>query len=246
MYKDALEHVAKHLNENDKGAADELLVKIDRHINHEQKHTQLTAFFPSDYSDNMSCMTTFQPISDTQSDLERYLVNNNVEKPFFKKVIFEDLMDRSIVQKALSHGYKDFKYIYYGNKDSKPLSIKFHVKTEGVAYLCQPPGFWGKLPDGYKNFWDVDTQILLIRDVQDFEKLQTFKDIAEPSAANAGHIPFVIKLEFAKVMKFTNKNPKDSQNLCVQFDEKFKTGNHVLTIVPSTTDNIMISTIIVP
>jgi hypothetical protein len=249
VYKDALEHVLKHLTDNDGGhvnAADELLVKIDRHINHEQKHTQTTAYFPSDYSDNMSCLTTFHPISDTESDLDRYYVKNNVDKPVFKKSIFEDLMDKSIVTKALAGGYQDFKYIYYGNKDSMPLSIKVHVKQEGVVFLCQPPGFWGKLPDGFKNFWDADTKIYLQHDVANFDKLQTFKELSEPHSDNIFHSAYEFNMESAKVKTYTNKVPGDSQNLCVQFDEKFKAGTHVLTIVPTTADNILISTIIIP
>ena len=250
VYKDALEHVLKHLNDNsgsnNVNAADDLLVKIDRHINHEQKHTQMTAYFPSDYSDNMSCMTTFHPISDAESDLDKYYVKNNVDKPLFKKTIFEDLMDKGIVSKARAGGYQDFKYIYYGNKDSMPLSIKIHVKKEGIVFLCQPPGFWGKLPDGFKNFWDANTKIYLNSDVENYDKLQTFKDLLEPNAVNAGHVPFNFNMDLGKVKAYTNKIPGDSQNLCVQFDEKFKTGVHVLTIVPSTADNILISTIITP
>lgn len=247
---DALEHALKHLNDNNAtsnvNAADELLLKIDKHINHEQKHTQMTAYFPSDYSDNMQCMTTFHPTVDKEADLDRYYVKNNVDKPVFKKIIFEDLMDKSIVTKAIAGGYQDFKYIYYGNKDSMPLSIKIHVKREGVVFLCQPPGFWGKLPDGFKNFWDIDTKIYLSENVANSEKLQTFKDIQEPSSDNADHVPFVFNMDSAKVKPYTNKNPGDSQNLCVQFNERFLPGVHVLTIVPSSADSILISTILVP
>jgi len=38
----------------------------------------------------------------------------------------------------------------YGNKDSGPLHIKITVQRKGTVMVAQPPGVWGKLPDGFK------------------------------------------------------------------------------------------------
>jgi hypothetical protein len=38
----------------------------------------------------------------------------------------------------------------YGNKESGPLHLKITVKKRGAVFVCQPPGVWGRLPDGFK------------------------------------------------------------------------------------------------
>jgi hypothetical protein len=231
---------------------DVMLAKTQRHIDHEHVHTQLTPIFPSDFSDNMQCLTAFHPIKDPSSDLGKYLINNVVEEkplftmPFFTKVIFEDLMDKGIVVKAMKRGYQDFKYTYYGNSDSKPLSIKIHVKKEGIVFLCQPPGIWGKLPGGFKNFWDSGAHIYIAKDVTEFDNYESFEDVLVPDNAKADRVTYKLNNDASQIMEFRNPQSTDSQHVCAQSTAKVAAGQHVLTVVPISKDNIMISTVLLP
>ena len=50
-----------------------------------------------------------------------------------------------------------------------------------------------------------------------------------------------------KMLKYTNRKPKDTQTICVDFAPFiFPPGQHVLTVVPVSEANIMVSTILLP
>jgi hypothetical protein len=71
---------------------------------------------------------------------------------------------RDIIKKAKASGYLDFKHLLYGNIDSGVLSFNMTVSKLGTAFLCQPCGNWGKLPNGFKYFWEIGTEIYLTKD----------------------------------------------------------------------------------
>ena len=94
----------------------------------------------------------------------------------WKKAIFEEVilipslsysltlsqfLDKSIISKARSRGYLDYKYMHYGDKSAGPLSINILTRQKGFVFICQTPGNWGKLPGSFKNFWEADTQVFL-------------------------------------------------------------------------------------
>ena len=39
------------------------------------------------------------------------------------------------------------------------------MKSPGHVFICQTPGNWGKLPDKFKNFWEIDTQFYSQSDI---------------------------------------------------------------------------------
>ena len=47
-------------------------------------------------------------------------------------------------------------------------------------------------------------------------------------------------------MRYTNRQPKNTQNLCVDFAEQFPAGNHVLTLVPTAADKVAIAYLLLP
>ena len=243
-FKDAAATILKHLEA--KITLESQLTVADRHISHEHLHIQHAAVFPSNFSDDMSCLTMFKPIRDPKRDLSGFLIDNTAEGVPFTETIFEDLMDKGIVMKAKSSGYKDFKHTVYGNNASKPLSIKLTVKAAGTVFLCQPPGFWGKLPDGFGSFWAVDTKFYLTENVANLVWLRSLGDARISKATAEDKHVFPFNKDTAKVIKFTNKNPKDSQDICAQSDVHFPAGDHVLTIVPVSDVKILISTILLP
>jgi hypothetical protein len=57
---------------------------------------------------------------------------------------------------------------------------------------------------------------------------------------------FVFDASKAKKITYINHKPKDTQTICVEFEEKFPAGKHVVTVVPTTEANIMVSSFLLP
>jgi len=239
------------------GSATEMLAGVKKHIDKEHRHVPSTSMYPSFWVDNMQCLTTFEPKNDPEADLKNiWLRNANVaiasvegtttgaaklSKEAFKENIFEELTQPHIIKMAKERGYLDFKHMLHGNKDSAPLSLQITVRQIGTLFLCQPPGNWGKLPDGFKNFWETPNET----------RVYITEDVAVAVARSNGNATlssdFVFVEEKARKLKYTNRNPKDTQTVCVDFEgEKIKIGTHVLTIVAADEKRIMISTVLVP
>lgn len=185
--------------------------------------------YESYYTDDMQCVTAFEPINDKKMDLAKYIVPSGDDKPVFNRNIFEEITNKGIINTAKSRGYLDFKNMYWGNKDNSPLSLKIKVTTSNTFFLCEPPGNWGKLPAGFKTFWEAETKIYLTKE----------------AGVNAADFKF--DPDKAESLTYTNRRPEDSQTVCVDFAPyKLPIGEHILTIVPTTDSKIMISTIILP
>ena len=120
------------------GSVQAALQKVQKHFHHEHKHMPTTAINPSRFSDNMRCLTTYEPRADPESHLLDYVIPTNSYK--WEREIMEMFMEKHIIEKAKTQGYKDFKYMIYGNKDAGPLSLKITIKKGGAVFLCQPPG----------------------------------------------------------------------------------------------------------
>ena len=85
-------------------------------------------------------------------------------------------------------------------------------------------GDWGKLPDKFKNFWDVDTKVY----------------ISQQSSSG-----FVFDAEKAKLVDYKHKSP-DTQDICVVTSNKIDAGAHILTVVPTNEKHIIISVLLIP
>ena len=101
------------------------------------------------------------------------------------------------------------------------------MKQLGTTFLCTPPGNWGKYPEGYETFWTVDTKVYLTENVGDA-------------------VGFTFQPDKAAELKYINRLPKDTQNVCVEFERKLPVGSHVLTVVATSDKKIMISYLILP
>ena len=246
-YKEALGSILLHMKGDETGSntASTLLTAIVKHEHHERKHTQAQALYKSSFVDDMQCLTAYHPLANKEADLEFAVVNNNVDKTAFKKEVFENLLDKNIIIGAMHAGYKDFKYMYYGNSESKPLSLKLHIKKVGIVTICQPPGVWGKLPDKFKSLWDSSVKFYLTSDIKNYDTLENVylngTVIHEASIGSTNIFDF--KVESSKEYKFT---ADETNPICGYFKESIPIGFHVLTLVPTTTDNIMVSTVLVP
>lgn len=221
IFRDALKELV------DIGDISHKLQSVKKHIDSEHKYIPAAQLNPSDFSDGMQCYTTFEPLNDEGSSLFKLVIPSGDSKEPFKGAIIEDFVDPNIIKKAKEQGYKDFKRIIYGNKDNSPLSLKLKVGKQGTVFLCSPPGNWGQHPPGFDDFWKVDTKTYLTENVGD----------------GTG---FVFSIDKAKELKYINRNPKDTQTVCVDFEVKFPVGDHVLTIVATNEKKIMISYVLVP
>ena len=81
--------------------------------------------------------------------------------------IFEMFIDKNIIEKSRRQGYKDYKYMLFGNKESGPVSLRISITKLGVTHLCSPPGNWGQMPKGFQNFWEPNTPVYLTTNVAD-------------------------------------------------------------------------------
>ena len=239
IFKDALEGVEKLIESE--GSVKAALTKIKHRVDSEHKHLPTDALFPSSYADNTRCITSFEPRHDPESHLLDYVVPNGDNRPAFEHEIFEMISDKGIITKARSQGYLDYKYMLYGNKDSSPLSIKITVMKTGKVHLCQPPGNWGKLPGGFDWFWNVDTRVYLDKDVPN--DTITNKMVADGVTTGS---KFKFKQDETKRIRYINRDPKETQNVCVDFDDDIPQGTHVITIVATSKTKFMISTIALP
>ncbi len=212
-----------------------MTITVQKHITAEHHHLPPSALVPSSaFGDNLQCFTTFEPRADPTdaTHLLSLVIPSEGKgvlstKPAFAVDIMENFINPAIVAKARVQGYKDFKYMLYGNMSSSPLSLKINVHAAGTALLCQPPGNWGKLPNGFKTFWEVSTKIFLTANVVDMDK-------------------FVFMPSSAAIVKYSNRTKIDHQPICVTLDNKLTPGNHVLTLVPTTSENVAFTYLLLP
>lgn len=133
-------------------------------------------------------------------------------KTGWRFIIYEDLVDKHLVERSKVQGYLDFKYLVYANEQAGPLSIKLEVShTDSPVIICQTPGIWGALPKGYFNLWEADIKIYITFDVSDYtsftfspekaveQSFQHEKELLDicmlVSGNNTLSIPFVANIE---------------------------------------------------
>ena len=196
ILKDAVIELQKNLTTSSFAA---VYAAVKKHERRETGHVPAKPIYASDFSDNMQCLTTFEPRHDPLARLTDYVIPSGDDRPPFKSSIFEELTEPRIINKARERGYKDFKHMLFGDKDSSPLSVRIRVQASGTAFLCQPPGNWGKLPSGFKNFWEAGTKVYLTRNLPDG------KDAAGKS--------FKFEASAAEELHYTNRRPKDTQTV---------------------------------
>jgi hypothetical protein len=202
-----------------------LSAKIAKHEASEKKHLPAAPMYPSSYPDNLQCYTSYEPRNDPSLHLNSLIIQPST----WKTEIMELLLDKmpEIIAKARSRGYLDYKYMIYGNQESGPLNLKITAKAGGKGSVCGPPGVWGKLPDGFKQFWHIATEMYLTENVVDSTGFQLDK-------------------QKAKKLSFANERPTDTQSICAHIKEDIPSGNHVLSIVPTSNEFISVTYLIIP
>jgi hypothetical protein len=202
-----------------------LTAKIAKHTSAEKKHLPTAPLYPSRYSDSLQCYTSYEPRNDPSLHLNSIIIQPSAWKTDIMELLLDKLPE--VIEKARGRGYLDYKYMVYGNKDSGPLNLKINAKSTGKGSMCGPPGVWGKLPDGFKQFWNISTDVYLTENVADTSAFQFDKNKA-------------------KKIRYTNDRPLDTQSICAHFEEEIPAGDHVLSVVPSTNIFVSVTYLIIP
>ena len=224
----------------------ELKDKLFKHYHHARRFPA-KAIFPSNIPENVQCLTSYEPIMDQTSNLANWVIDNKgPNTKYFVREIFENLHRTEIIVHARASGYKDFKYGFYGNNDSKPLSIKIDVKSLGTTQICVPPPVGNFDQDlAIHPFWKFNAKIYLRTGVADWEKLSPFKeDINGTFIRDPNGIIFDHQVEHSKLLTYNNES--DVNQVCLALKDHLPVGRHVLSIVATTADNIFISTLLIP
>lgn len=226
------------------GSAKAVLEGVDKHLEHAHKHIPPKPLYPQEPQivDGLQCFSDYEPRYERGDDLLSRVVGDSVTKTNgWSRLMFELLLPdgKNFVKiHREKNGNLDRRWLLASTKakDSGPLNINIHVQNDGPSFICSPPGEWGNLPAGYKNFWTVDTEMYLTENTGDIR--------SKPDATTAAAFTF----DPSKATKFsyTNRKPKDTQTVCVDFDKHFPKGHHVLSVVPKhDTENIMIGLLLV-
>ena len=147
----------------------------------------------------------------------------------WKSVIYENLVHENLVKSAIKAGYKDFKHLLYAEgKDSGALNILIQPQKAGSVFVCETPGIWGALPEGFEHLWDAKpTMHLTVNVPNDKAEIQRFAFSADK----------------AKLLEY--EHTKDLE-ICMEIKGVVAAGSHVLTIAPTTAAKIILAWIIVP
>lgn len=155
MLEDAISdaYFAMEQDDTDNSHTLEVLMKEERH-----EIPEPVACHPEICTHPSSCAMSVEPRA------EKYLVDI-IESPAISREkslevqpseqwhiqLIESDIHAVTEARAKGLGYLDLKYVIQGNKDAGP--VVFSIKTTQKAYIfvCEPPGLWGRLPDGCGN-----------------------------------------------------------------------------------------------
>ena len=54
----------------------------------------------------------------------------------WRREIFENILKKNAAARYMARGYRDFKYVLYGNNESGPLSLRLAPQQEGYVSMC--------------------------------------------------------------------------------------------------------------
>jgi hypothetical protein len=224
-----------------KDALDDLLAakpeELDAHIHKHIKHSDIAhkyvpkqlLYDTSNFTETLTCYTSFLPNEDPDLSLLNLVVSTKSQngKEPFKTQILEHFSDPNIIIRAEGQGYRDYKRMLYGNNQSVPLSLKLDLRHLGYVSICEPPGVWGSYPKGFKSFYKDNLARAFITKVDSYSSDFVFDEF------KAAEVP----------IRDLNRG---TQIICAEIATQIPVGKYVLTMVPTTETNIMISYLILP
>lgn len=207
LSRETLEAIAPYLN-----------AKLPRHI------------WNSEISDHAQCFTSFSPRTKQNMSLAALVISGmegldaGLDRPGWRSVVFESLMDSNYLKQAKDEGYIDRKYSLRGNDLSGVLKLSLKLQNRGKIILCEPPGVWGKYPDGYSHIWNRDDL-----------------DIKVLSRAPNNFFNFW-KRKIHLLIDIIHEH----ESVCIVSKDSFDKGDYELSLHPKTERMILLSTVIIP
>jgi hypothetical protein len=210
-----------------------------RHLETAFGRVRETPLHATDLPDNAICYTDYEPRTlYNESSLRlkvlsglrpgcnaKYKKTDKITETGWRCIIYENLVHENIVKHSVKMGYKDYKYLMYGNKVSGPLSIQMAQQKEGYVFLCQTPGIWGQLPEGFGSLWEKETSPAVY--------LTPNVDTSQPFVFDA-----------SKSSKREYEYEKQKHEICVKLKEKVSPGSYALTVVPTSEKKIIVAWVI--
>jgi len=125
-----------------------------------------------------------------------------------------------------SKGYKDTKYVLWGDVNSGPITFKISVKRGqgGFIFVCEPPGVGRDKAIEFDKLFDVHLTPL-------------------DAAAMALGRNITVLLDSSSKREYHHNARIE---ICWQLTEPVVKGDHLLTYVPTTTHMVMIAYLLVP
>jgi hypothetical protein len=178
--------------------------------------------------DNMQCHSDYEPRYVREASLKKIVVQglaSDSSSNGWKSSIYEDLVHENLVKQSVKMGYKDFKHLLWAEGNSGPLSLLIDVSKSGPTFVCETPGIWGALPEGFKHLWEANPEIHITLNVANEKNFSFNKEKAE-------------KYEFT--------HDKDYE-ICMKLNKELPVGKHILTISPSpSADKIILAWVVLP
>lgn len=181
IYVDALEELKKLLEHRSPEAA---LKDVRHHADSLYRPMPAEAKHRSFFVDNMTCHTDYQPRSIPSSSLKSlvltglasedavasYAAAATAASPGWHFIIYENIVDKHLVERSKTQGYLDYKYLMYAGDHAGPLSLKLDIDRPGPVFICQTPGIWGSLPKGFDKLWEAPLDVLINFNVENAAK----------------------------------------------------------------------------
>jgi hypothetical protein len=168
IYVDALEELKKLLEHRSPDAA---LKDVRHHADSLYRPMPAETKHRSFFVDNMTCHTDYQPRSIQSASLKSLVLTGLASEEAVTSfdaagagwhfIIYENIVDKALIQRSKEKGYLDFKYLMYASDNAGPLSLKLDIERPGPVFICQTPGIWGSLPKGFSKLWEAPLEVLI-------------------------------------------------------------------------------------
>jgi hypothetical protein len=195
--------------------------------------------WPTATPDRAQCFTSFSPRGVEDMSLASLIVGGlegpdaGPDTPGWKFAVFEELIDAEAAGASDRRGYLDKKISVYGNDLSKTLTLQLTLSAHGKITLCEPPGVWGKYPEGFSHLWSkTDVELSIIT-----KSSKGFLSLLKTVGRKFGPGPL-------KPRKFKITHAHES--ICVISASSYAAGVYEVGVRATGASSILLSTVIVP
>jgi hypothetical protein len=97
------------------------------------------AAYDTKFVDDFTCNTDYEPRHVPEASLKAQVISGLKEEGYkesgWKFIIYENLVDKVLVERSHQNGYLDFKYLIYADDTTDDLHLKMSIKKDGPVSL---------------------------------------------------------------------------------------------------------------